>query len=263
MKILNHPGASSDDMKDFINPTIKRKPDILIIHVGSNDISKEVDTMANLQTIINRVKKKSANTTLAISSIITRYDQPNIDKKVENLNNDIKVLCEENLISYICNNNVDISCLGKAKFHPNKKGKAYMAKNFINFISTNVQWDPHVCHSGETEYTGKNALSLLEISYSNYNNCNPIIADSDNVYSVCPYISTEGASPNCNEDYEVGKGNGQEIGLDQGRFQGMEHRWGSGSEHDVGEGYGGVGTREDEIGLIEVRDGQKERIIER
>ena len=135
LKVLRHPGATSEDMKDFINPTIKRKPNIVIIHCGSNDLTKGGDTIDNLQTIINRIKKKSASTTVAISSLTTRYDRPNIEKRVYELNNNLKVFCEENLISFICNDNIDDSCLGKAKLHPNKKGKAFIAKNDIDFIN--------------------------------------------------------------------------------------------------------------------------------
>ena len=51
------------------------------------------------------------------------------------LNSDIKKLCEENLIDYICNKNIDNSCLGKGKLRPNKKGKAYLVKTFISYIN--------------------------------------------------------------------------------------------------------------------------------
>ena len=135
VKISVHPGATSVDMKDYINPTIRRKPDVLIIHVGTNDLNTEIDTVANLQTTINRVKKKSSETKIIISSLLMRHDQKNIEEKVLQLNRDIKKLCEENLIDYICNKNIDNSCLGKGKLHPNKKGKAYLAKTFISYIN--------------------------------------------------------------------------------------------------------------------------------
>ena len=31
-------GATVEDMKDFLRPTIRRQPDKLVIHVGTNDI---------------------------------------------------------------------------------------------------------------------------------------------------------------------------------------------------------------------------------
>ena len=64
-----------------------------------------------------------------------RHVQKKMEEKVLQLNSDIKKLCEENLIDYICNKNIDNSCLGKGKLHPNKKGKAYLAKTFISYIN--------------------------------------------------------------------------------------------------------------------------------
>ena len=35
VKVYSHPGATSDDIKHHINPSINRKPDVLIVHVGT------------------------------------------------------------------------------------------------------------------------------------------------------------------------------------------------------------------------------------
>ena len=107
----------------------------MIIHVGANDMNSNIDTLNNLQTIVARVKKKSAQTKIIISSIIIRQDQPNVERKINEMNKDLKVFCEENLIEFLSHENIDSSCLGKGKLHPNKKGKAYLAKNFIKCIN--------------------------------------------------------------------------------------------------------------------------------
>ena len=88
--ISNHSGATSEDIIEKIKPVIKKKPDLIIIHIGTNDVTKNVDTIINLQTIINRVKKKTATTRIVISSILQRHDRPNIENKVATLNQDIK-----------------------------------------------------------------------------------------------------------------------------------------------------------------------------
>ena len=56
-KVSNYPRSTSEDMKDFINPTIRRRPDMMILHVGTNDINTDIDTLSNLQTIVARIKK--------------------------------------------------------------------------------------------------------------------------------------------------------------------------------------------------------------
>ena len=71
-----------------------------------------------------------------ISSLLVRQDKKKIEEKVKGINNELKLFCEENLVEYLSHENIDDSCLGKGKLHPNKKGKAYLAKNFINCINT-------------------------------------------------------------------------------------------------------------------------------
>ena len=68
---------------------------------------------SNLQNVINKIKKKSSHTTLAISSVFKRSDRPEISKKVVTLNVKLKTLCEENLNTFIDNTNIDDSCLEK------------------------------------------------------------------------------------------------------------------------------------------------------
>ena len=54
---------------------------------------------------------------------------------VYGVHHDIKAFCDENLLKFLSHENIDCSCLGKGKLHPNKKGKAYLAKNVINCIT--------------------------------------------------------------------------------------------------------------------------------
>ena len=138
VKVYSRPRATSDAIKHQINPSINRKPDVLIVHVGTNDITNDIDTITNLQTIVNRVKKKSSHSKLIISSLVQRRDKENMENKVTKLNNELKSFCDENKTTYLCNNNIDEFCLGLIKLHPNKKGKAFLAKNFIKGISETI-----------------------------------------------------------------------------------------------------------------------------
>ena len=134
VKLRKYPGCTTDDLKDYIKPTVIKGPDAIIIHSGTNDITNGIDTVNNLSTIINRIKRRSPNSKIAISSIVTRKDRPNLDKKVSEFNINIKEFRKENLIDYICNDSITDSCLGAKKLHLNKKGCAYLANNFITYI---------------------------------------------------------------------------------------------------------------------------------
>ena len=73
--IFRHPGATSEQLKEYVNVVIKRKPRIMICHIRTNDITNNVETIQNLQTIINRSKKESPTTKFAISSLFPRCDK--------------------------------------------------------------------------------------------------------------------------------------------------------------------------------------------
>ena len=47
-----------------------------------------------------------------------------MEEKVKNLNNYFKKFCEENLVDYLCHENIGNTCLGSCRLHPNRKGKA-------------------------------------------------------------------------------------------------------------------------------------------
>ena len=41
VRVRPSPGATSEDMSDFIRPYARQKPDVLAIHVGTNDLTKK------------------------------------------------------------------------------------------------------------------------------------------------------------------------------------------------------------------------------
>ena len=132
VKVKTFSGSTSGDMKD---PTIRAQPDAITIHIGSNDISKDIDTISNVQNIVSRIKRTSSHTKIVLSSLLVRKDKKNIEEKVRAINVELKKICAENLVEYLSHKNIDDSCLGKGRLHPNKKDKSYLAKNVINCVS--------------------------------------------------------------------------------------------------------------------------------
>ena len=78
-------GATSKDMVDFVKPIIVKQPDALVLHVGTNDLTKNVDnTGENLQAIIDYTKEISPSGDIFLSSICTRTDRTELfNKRVE------------------------------------------------------------------------------------------------------------------------------------------------------------------------------------
>ena len=61
--VKSFPGATTQDMKDYIKPTIARKPDMVILHTGTNDLKSNQNPLDIANKIINLVKNiKSSGT---------------------------------------------------------------------------------------------------------------------------------------------------------------------------------------------------------
>ena len=111
------PGSTTDDFIDFIKPIANKKPDIIILHVGTNDLTRKSDTISNLVVLLNDIKSISQNTKLAVSSLCIRKDRKHLEKEVDTLNREIEVFCKANDMDFIKNVNIDSSCLTKKKLH--------------------------------------------------------------------------------------------------------------------------------------------------
>jgi len=112
------PGATSQDMLDFCKPLANKKPDVLIFHVGTNDLTKNINnTKENVIKLIDTVKEISPNTEIFLSTVCLRQDVPNINPRRLSLNKDFADICIKYGLEMVDNNNIDSSCLAKKKLH--------------------------------------------------------------------------------------------------------------------------------------------------
>ena len=65
-------GAISEDLVDHIRSTLKRKPDVIAIHIGSNDITNDdcSSFQINLSKMRGLVTELTPSTKIVLSSII-------------------------------------------------------------------------------------------------------------------------------------------------------------------------------------------------
>ena len=92
IQIRPHPGASSLDISDHIRPVLRRTPDCVIVYAGTNDITKNEDTIKNIEEMVNAAKTISPPTNIVISELVVRHDSPQRKQKSEELNRKIKDL---------------------------------------------------------------------------------------------------------------------------------------------------------------------------
>ena len=76
-KIRCHPGATTDDIIDYVRPTTSKRTDMIIIHTGTNDIQNKVNTLQKVRKVITTIKEIDVNNEvqIAFSGVIHRDDQ--------------------------------------------------------------------------------------------------------------------------------------------------------------------------------------------
>ena len=110
VKTVNFPGRKSE-----------KQSDDLIIYVGTNDLTNNVNLLANVKKILKEVSKESPLTSIAISSIIKGKDKTDIRKNQTDTNVRLKMFRMQKAISVIDNGGVKEFHLGKRKSHLNRK----------------------------------------------------------------------------------------------------------------------------------------------
>ena len=112
VKMRPYPGATTVDICDYIKPELCHKPDVLIIHCGTNDIENEINTVKKIKKLVKEVDEydKQDPPKFVISSLIKRYDQ-DFNDDIANINEKRQRFCNSKGMSFIDNNNIDRTCL--------------------------------------------------------------------------------------------------------------------------------------------------------
>ena len=119
-------------MKFFIIPHLRKNPDKIVPHVGTNDAPH-----ATLKEMLNAIKdlksfiqKYAPESKIIISTPVLRVDKANA--------NDIKKSCielpKEAKLDCIFNDNVTESNIDHYGLHINESGSAFLTKNLISSI---------------------------------------------------------------------------------------------------------------------------------
>ena len=127
------PGATTACMQHYSNPSLARKPETVILHVGTNDLSS-TDSASQISNNIIKLAKKceKAGAKVMISSLVCRGDQ--LNGKVDSVNDILRRSCQSRNIGFIDHNNINLNDLNGSKIHMKKSGDKKMTENFIYFI---------------------------------------------------------------------------------------------------------------------------------
>ena len=100
--VRSFPGATTQCMNDYVKPSIRAQPDHFILHVGTNNLisdSTPTEVTRKVFDIAGRLKSDTCD--VNISELITRMDNPDLDKKRIEVNTHLKEMCKEKNISLL------------------------------------------------------------------------------------------------------------------------------------------------------------------
>ena len=136
IKMRNHPGVTTIDICDYIKPELCQKPDVVIVHCGTNDFRNNINTVKKIKKLVKDIEENNHGNIpqVVISSIIKRYDQ-DYNEEIQSINDKLQRFCTRKGLSFIDNSNTDKSCMSKGKLHLNRRGSFFLANNFKKFLN--------------------------------------------------------------------------------------------------------------------------------
>ena len=138
VRVSTFPGCTTKDMRDHIKPIIRKKPDQLTIHVGTNSLRDSESPTACSEEIIDLVswaKSAAPGTEVVLSSLTARSDDDQLATQVEEVNSNLKKFCRQSKWKMIVHSNITAEHhLNRSGLHLNKVGTSRLARNFLDFL---------------------------------------------------------------------------------------------------------------------------------
>eukprot|EP00795_Rhopilema_esculentum_P002682 gene2682-891_t len=124
-KVRSFLGATADDLHDYIQPLCRKKPDKIMLVVGTNDISNNSvkDALAKIVSLTKLILSNLPNCQITISEIIQRKDNPLLNTKI----NEFKTIN----VDIIQQQNIKEQHLARDGLHLNFRGNRKLALNLI------------------------------------------------------------------------------------------------------------------------------------
>lgn len=138
--VKSFPGATVEDMFDYIKPTIKHQPEEIIVHVGTNDIKNSGSPRSVAERIVdlgNMIESETPNTKVTISCLLNRSDEASLAPKVNEINKILKTFAKQSEWNILNHENIVSEHLNSSGLHLNVAGTKLFASNFVNYIRNN------------------------------------------------------------------------------------------------------------------------------
>ena len=127
-------GATVDDMKNYIIPSKKYENDLVILHMGTNDLKNPKSAKEIATEIVElAIDMKTEQNEIMISGIVPRRD--NLNEKAIEVNRFLQSSCSTYNFYFIDNGNINREThLNLSGLHLNHNGTYVLGSNFVGAI---------------------------------------------------------------------------------------------------------------------------------
>ena len=138
VKVRYFPSATIDDMYSYLIALLEKQPEVLILHVGTNDAPKRTsqEIIKSLLNLKSFIAKKLPDCNIIISTPVKRTDDWKAMLTIKKVS---EIACQLEL-NTIDNSNINENHLGRKGLHLNRKGTGRLVLNFLNKIKNTILW---------------------------------------------------------------------------------------------------------------------------
>ena len=132
--VKSFPGATTECMVDYVKPSLKYNPDLIIIHTGVNNLRTKKSPEVIADEIIKLACSiKTTSNEVVISTLVERGD--GLKFKGQQVNEFLISKCVARNIYYINNSNINARQHLNSTSHLNYNGTTQLACNFLKCIN--------------------------------------------------------------------------------------------------------------------------------
>ena len=78
INVMKHSGYTADTMVDYVRPVTRKKPDVIIIHVGMTGLIKGVNMMSKVRKIVSIIQEVDSTEISGLVFIVLTKEQTKI-----------------------------------------------------------------------------------------------------------------------------------------------------------------------------------------
>ena len=129
-------GSTIKHMEHYSKPPLERNPELVILHIGTNDIKSNkspLEIATGIQNLAQNMEEEGKRK-VAISSLIPRNDSQELAKRSVMVNSELEKLCMEKGLDLIKHPGLTTRHLNESNLHLNTFGTAIFANDLMRYI---------------------------------------------------------------------------------------------------------------------------------